>query len=143
MSFTQAVAQQWHKAEMAEMLMLRLQSQHEVRQLLVGATSLQTVCHLVAALAFAEQTWKADEWDDNQLVAMFCCAFQLLFVKAIQQPLPQGEELIISLGSRLAAWLPADKLSELARQQTALMHQSAAQLMELRRHRRQASRNMR
>ncbi|MCL1075782.1 hypothetical protein [Shewanella dokdonensis] len=143
MSISEAVSQQWQKAELAELIQKRLCSVPEVQQLLVGATSLQTVCNLAVTLAFTEQLWTKDDWDDNQLVGVFFCAFRLLFVKATQQQLTQAEDLIISFSRRLATWLAGDSLDALAYKQVTLMQHSAAQLNESRRQQRHANRNMR
>ncbi|QSX33856.1 hypothetical protein JYB87_00960 [Shewanella avicenniae] len=142
MSFTKAVSQQWHKAEVAELMCKRLQLEPTITILMSGATSLQTVCNLVAAIAFAEQDWMADDWDDEQLVAMFFCAFQLLFAKAIQQPLAQGEELILSVGGRLAQCLNSDEFEEVSHRLMSLMKLSSDRLIELRCQQRRTHRNM-
>ncbi|MCH1921080.1 hypothetical protein L9G15_16775 [Shewanella sp. A3A] len=143
MRFSDAVTQQWQKSELAEQMRLRLSSEPMIQELLVGATSLATVCNLAVALAFAEQAWDKDDWDDNLLVAVLFCAFRLLFFKATQQPLTQAEDLIISISSRLAASIQAEQLHASAVHQVQLMQQLADQLKTLRRQQRSEQLNMR
>lgn len=143
MSLSEAVSQQWNKSELAELIRRRLYLEPEVQELLVGATSLQTVCNLAVALAFTEQEWSKDGWDDNQLIGVFFGAFRLLFVKATQQPLTQGEDLIISIGSRLVSSMKCETLNDSAHNQVKLMERLANQLKEFRCKQRNENLNMR
>jgi hypothetical protein len=87
MALIPSIGQQWHKVQLAEKLSARLQTESIIRQLLTGATSLDTVCNLVLALAGSEQELSADAWDDGVMVTLFFSAYRLLFVKATQQEL--------------------------------------------------------
>lgn len=142
MAFIPAIGQQWHKVQLAEKLSARLQTESMIRQLLTGATSLDTVCNLVLALAGSEQELSAEVWDDGVMVTLFFSAYRLLFVKATQQELSQGEELIISIGSRLSQCVPPAVLNAGQQQQLLLMQQLAQQLVTLRSQRRSHQRNM-
>jgi hypothetical protein len=142
MAVISALSQQWQKAELAERMSARLGQELAVKRLLTGATSLQTVCNLVLALAGSEQELSADAWDDGVMVTLFFSAYRLLFVKATQQELSQGEELIISLGSRLSQCVPFAVLNAGQQQQLLLMQQLAQQLVTLRSQRRSCHRNM-
>ncbi|TCN80983.1 hypothetical protein [Shewanella fodinae] len=142
MALIPAIGQQWHKVQLAEKLSGRLQTESIIRQLLTGATSLDTVCNLVLALAGSEQELSAEAWDDGVMVTLFFSAYRLLFVKATQQELSQGEELIISIGSRLSQCVPSAALDAGQQQQLLLMQQLAQQLVTLRSQRRSHQRNM-
>ncbi|QUN05763.1 hypothetical protein KDN34_16550 [Shewanella yunxiaonensis] len=142
MTVISSVGQQWHKAQLAEKLSGRLQTESIIRQLLTGATSLDTVSNLVVALASSEQELDAEAWHDGVMVALFFSAYRLLFVKATQQQLSQGEELIISIGSRLSQCVSAEMLDAGQQQQLALMQQLSQQLVTLRNQRRSQHRNM-
>ncbi|MBO1272912.1 hypothetical protein J3L11_14790 [Shewanella sp. 4t3-1-2LB] len=142
MALIPAIGQQWHRAQLAEKLSAQLQTESIVRQLLTGATSIDTVCNLVLALAGSEQELSAEAWDDGVMVTLFFSAYRLLFVKATQQELSQGEELIISIGSRLSQCVPPTVLNAGQQQQLLLMQQLAQQLVTLRSQRRSHQRNM-
>lgn len=121
MTVISSMGQQWHKAQLAEKLSIRLQTESAICQLLAGATSLDTVCNLVLALAGSEQELSADVWDDGVMVALLFSAYRLLFVKATQQQLSQGEELIISIGGKLGQIVHMTDLLPAHRNQVELM----------------------
>ena len=142
MTVISSMGQQWHKAQLAEKLSIRLQTESVICQLLAGATSLDTVCNLVLALAGSEQELSADVWDDGVMVTLFFSAYRLLFVKATQKELSQGEELIISIGCRLGQCVPTAALDAGQQQQILLIQQLAQQMESLHSQRRSRQRNM-
>ncbi|MDD8060177.1 MULTISPECIES: hypothetical protein [Shewanella] len=112
MTFLKAFVQQWHKAELGHSLSLRLRDSEDIMQHFNGATDINTVTNLIAALVYSDgvPTWLKNEEKNfeqplkNELV--FKClviSCQLLFVKASQRVnLNQAERLILTLSN---AWV--------------------------------------
>ncbi|WP_282109434.1 hypothetical protein [Shewanella algicola] len=113
MAFLQALVQQWHKADLGYSLLLNLRCSEDIMQHFNGATDINTVTNLIAALVYSDgvPSWlKNDEQNfeqnfekplKNELV--FKClviSCQLLFVKASQRiNLNQAERLILTLSN--------------------------------------------
>lgn len=109
MTFFKALVQQWHKADLGHSLSLRLSNSEDIMQHFNGATDINTVTNLIAALVYSDGVpiWLKNEEKNfekplkNELV--FKClviSCQLLFVKASQKiNLSQAERLILTLSN--------------------------------------------
>ncbi|MGI3003797.1 hypothetical protein ACRTDJ_12060 [Shewanella algae] len=145
MSVIQALGAQWQKAEFAERLAKELLNRQLVNELSAGATSLTTLCNLVAALSYhpEDPRFTQSQIDDGVLLSVFYDCFRLLFIKeAQQQPVSQAEQQILHLASKLAAELSADNLDDSLQQQRQQLLDISRQLEQLYTQRRRLSRNM-
>lgn len=109
MAFLQSLVQQWHKADLGYSLLLSLRCSEDIMQHFNGATDINTVTNLIAALVYSDgvPAWLKNEERNfekplkNELV--FKClviSCQLLFVKASQRvSLNQPERLILTLSN--------------------------------------------
>ncbi|AYV12220.1 MULTISPECIES: hypothetical protein [Shewanella] len=145
MSVIHAIAAQWQKAEFAERLAATLASYQSACGLSGGATSLTTLCNLVAAISYRpdDPVFRQARIDEGTLLAVFFDCFRLLFIKEVQQQsITQAEQQILHLAPKLAAEMSVEALSEsqqLLRQQLLSI---SRQLESLYTQRRQLSRNM-
>ncbi|MBT1444850.1 hypothetical protein KJI95_09980 [Shewanella sp. JM162201] len=111
MGVIHALGSQWHKAEFAALLGQTLMQRPAVSGLFQGATSMSTVCNLMAAISYRsdDPRFTAAEIDDPFLLLICFDCFRLLFVKEVQQGgLSQAEQLILTLCRRVAAQVAAD-----------------------------------
>ncbi|WP_412501742.1 hypothetical protein [Shewanella chilikensis] len=149
MSFVHAVGEQWKKAEYAYQLATFIKQDTRVQTLFVGATDVETVCHVIAALMDEHHRFKNQGVELNSLqvfLALFDC-FLLLFVKEIQGgELSQAEQLILTLTRHYAVNLIKDELDELdegVKVKSERVIIASQQLDELRRKKRNLRSNMR
>lgn len=152
MSVINALGDQWSKAEFAHQLALVLAQKQEVAQLFGGATSLTTVCNLIAGMSyqaddarFAKDPENSDKFilSNNTLISVFHDCFRLLFIKEVQSGgLSQAEQLILALAKRISVETTIESLDDSAALQREQMIKFSEQLESLYRQRRSANRNM-
>lgn len=153
MSVIHALGDQWSKAEFAHQLALVLASRPGVAELFSGATTLTTVCNLIAGMSyqaddarFTKDPVHQDGFvlSNDTLISVFHDCFRLLFIKDVQAGgLSQAEQLILALAKRIAIDTAVESLQDAAVVQRQQMIQFSEQLEGLYRQRRSASRNMR
>ncbi|MGI2261135.1 hypothetical protein [Shewanella sp. GXUN23E] len=152
MSVINALGDQWSKAEFAHQLALELASRPGIAELFGGATSLTTVCNLIAAMSyqaddarFAKDPERSDRFmlTNSMLISVFHDCFRLLFIKEVQSGgLSQAEQLILALAKRIALDTATESLDDHAILQREQMIKFSEQLEGLYRQRRNSSRNM-
>jgi hypothetical protein len=144
-SVIHALGAQWQKAEFAEHLAKALATRPAVCELSGGATSLTTLCNLVAAISYRpdDPRFSQTQIDDGLLLSVFFDCFRLLFIKEVQQEsVTQAEQQILHLAPKLAAEMSVEALSESQQLQRQQLLEISSQLESLYTQRRQLSRNM-
>lgn len=109
MAFIRALVQQWHKADLGYSLLLKFRCSEKIMQLFNGATDIETVTNLIAALTFShgDPYWLTNEnhdfekpLNDDLVFKCLLISCQLLFIKATQKvALNQAERLILTLSN--------------------------------------------
>lgn len=145
MSVIHAVSEQWKKAEYAELLATFLGRDLRVQGLFAGATDVETVGNVIAALMDEHNRVQSPgvELGSSQVfLALFDC-FLLLFVKEVQDSdLTQAEQLILTLSRHYAEDNVKDELNEGVKLKAERVIVASQQLDELRRKKRNQSSNM-
>ncbi|MBR9729621.1 hypothetical protein ACFOD0_11725 [Shewanella intestini] len=106
MSVIRSVANQWDQAEYAQRLEVFLLTEKPLQSFFVGATTLTTVCNLIAAMVNVPPKNTVTEITLEQAFDSLSQCFLLLFVKEIEhQTLSQPEQLILSITHHFAQQL--------------------------------------
>ncbi len=119
MSFIRSVGDQWHKAQLANRLLLTLAPSERLASLCTGATDLNSLSHLMAALVFHDgrPAWLHTDigraetpLTAKELLNCLLLSCQLLCVRAVgDAELRQSEQLIVSLAE---TWVKAQERNE-------------------------------
>ncbi|MCG9745960.1 MULTISPECIES: hypothetical protein [Shewanella] len=109
MTFVRSLIHQWNKAQLGHSLKLSLRDCDQIRQVFNGATHLETVTNLIAALVYSEGTpeWLCEPKNiqgdmpilgSESILHCLFIASRLMFVKITKgEELTQAERLIFTL----------------------------------------------
>lgn len=105
MTFLRSLNQQWEKSHLSQLLNQNFQKYSQINQFVTGATSLNAVTCMIAALVYSEgvPAWlptkeNFNKLSDEQVLNCLLITCQLLFAKALQEnELSQCERLVFTL----------------------------------------------
>ncbi len=139
-----AVGTQWEKAEFAKHLREFFAEDLELRELFSGATNIETLTHVMAALIEDRDKLKVNNNLNSESVflLLFDC-YLLLFIKELEHGgLSQAEHLIIQISRQYAQSIPKESCNPNILNMAERLNQSAKQLDSLYLGRRASHRNM-
>ncbi len=148
MTFVRSVIHQWSKAQLGHSLMLSLRGHDQVRQLFGGATQINTVTNLIAALVYSEgePEWLGEHeletiLDDDLVLHCLFLSSRAIFIQFTQDDnLSQAERLILTLGK---VWASTREFEGASQGIAQLMKKVCGQVDALILHRRLTTKNMR
>ncbi|WP_076413432.1 hypothetical protein [Shewanella sp. UCD-KL12] len=140
-----AVGTQWEKAEFAKHLREFFAEDLELRELFSGATNIETLTHVIAALIEDKeklQLVKNNLHSESVFLLLFDC-YLLLFIKELEHGgLSQAEHLTIQVSRRYAQTMQKESSDPKVLNMAERLILSAKQLDSLHLGRRSSQRNM-